>query len=102
MRKLKMFGVGLAVAALVFMITAGHWNSDVSKTARIVSDWLVRGTASIRDSETAHFVASWGAKGADAIHVSYPTRLVPSWVVSGTDAIQNVLTSTHPWTSTRP
>jgi hypothetical protein len=32
MRKLKMFGVGLAAAALVFMITAGQWNSDVSKS----------------------------------------------------------------------
>src|SRR3954454_5418161 len=76
MRKLKMFGVGLAAAALVFMITAGQWNSDVSKTAGIVSDWLVRGTTSIRDSETAHFVASWVAKETDSIRDSYPTRLV--------------------------
>jgi hypothetical protein len=97
-----MFGVGLAAAALVFMITAGQWNSDVSKTAGIVSDWLVRGTTSIRDSETAHFVASWVAKETDSIRDSYPTRLVTGWVVSGIDALQNVLTSTHPRTSTHP
>src|SRR4051812_8605480 len=102
MRKLKMFGVGLAAAALVFIITAGQWNSDVSKTAGIVSDWLVRGTTSIRASETAHFVASWVAKETDSIRDSYPTRLVTGWVVSGIDALQNVLTSTHPRTSTHP
>src|SRR3954468_9570076 len=102
MRKLKMFGVGLAAAGLVFMITAGQWNSDVSKTAGIVSDWLVRGTTSIRDSETAHFVASWVAKETDSIRDSFSTRLVTGWVVSGIDALQNVLTSTHPRTSTHP
>src|SRR3954451_2510657 len=102
MRKLKMFGLALAAAALVFMITAGQWNSDVSKTAGIVSDWLVRGTTSIRDSETAHFVASWVAKETDSTRDSYPTRLVTGWVVSGIDALQNVLTSTHPRTSTHP
>jgi hypothetical protein len=102
MRKLKMFGLALAAAALVFMITVGQWKSDISKTAWIVSDWLVRGTASIRDSETAHFVASWVAKETDSIRDSYPTRLVTGRVVSGIDALQNVLTSTHPRTSTHP
>jgi hypothetical protein len=102
MRKLKMSGLALAAAALVFMITVGQWKSDISKTAWIVSDWLVRGTASIRDSETAHFVASWVAKETDSIRDSYPTRLVTGWVVSGIDALQNVLTSTHPRTSTHP
>ena len=102
MRKLKMFGLALAATALVFMLTVGQWKSDISKTAWIVSDWLVRGTASIRDSETAHFVASWVAKETDSIRDSYPTRLVTGRVVSGIDALQNVLTSTHPRTSTHP
>jgi hypothetical protein len=97
-----MFGLALAATALVFMITVGQWKSDISKTAWIVSDWLVRGTASIRDSETAHFVASWVAKETDSIRDSYPTRLVTGRVVSGIDALQNVLTSTHPRTSTHP
>src|SRR3954454_9895027 len=102
MRKLKMFGVGLAAAAPVFMIAAGQWNSDVSKTAGIVSDWLVRGTTSIRDSETAHFIASWVAKEKDSIRDSYLARLVTGWVLSGTDAFEDVLTCTRPRTSTHP
>jgi hypothetical protein len=102
MRKSKMFGLALAAAALVFTITAGQWKSEVSKTAGVVSEWLVRGASSIRDSETAHFIASWVAKEKDSIRDSYLARLVTGWIVSGTDAVQNVLTSTHPRTSTHP
>jgi hypothetical protein len=102
MRKLKMVGLALAAAALVFTITAGQWKSEVSKTAGVVSDWLVRRAGSIRGSETAHFVASWVAKERDSIRDSYLTRSVTGWVVSGTAAVQNILTSTPPRTSTRP
>src|SRR5215210_4135013 len=102
MRKLKMFGLALAAVALVSMITAGQWKSEASKTAGIVSDWLVNETDSIRDSETARFVASWAVKGRDSIRDSYAAQLVAGWVVSGTDAIHEVLTSTHLRISARP
>ena len=57
MRK-KMFGLALAAAALVSAIMASQWKPEVSKAAGIVSDWLVRETASIRASDTAHFVTN--------------------------------------------
>jgi hypothetical protein len=102
MRKLKMVGLAFAAVALVSVITAGQWKSEVSKTAGIVSGWLVEEMDSIRDSETAHFVASWAVKGRDSIRGSYAAQLVAGWVVSGTDAIHEVLASTHLRTSARP
>jgi hypothetical protein len=100
MRKLKMFGLALAAAALVFTITAGQWKPEVSKAAGIVSDWLVRETASIRASDTAHFVTNWAVKGGDSIRDSYAAQLVAGWAARGRDAlhdaIHNVVASAHP------
>jgi hypothetical protein len=105
MRK-KMFGLALAAAALVSAIMASQWKPEVSKAAGIVSDWLVRETASIRASDTAHFVTNWAAKGGDSIRDSYAAQLVAGWAARGKDAlhdaIYSVVASAHPRPPARP